>query len=162
MWNFLKIDRLLTKSFTQNFKERYHHKRKESQVSNLKNCLPEEVPKEKSAKDMSLYESFNFSKGFIGVAKIASSLERLYGRIFLTEFGRTYFFGLFSRCRFFLSQRENLPRKNPAETQSMKIQVKSGEILVCKNFGKIMQNVDSPRLTPKSAKLAWYPILKTQ
>ena len=30
-----------------------------------------------------------FSKGVIGVVKVASSLERLYGRIFLTEFGGT-------------------------------------------------------------------------
>ena len=42
----------------------------------------------------------------------------------------------------------------------MKIQVKSGEIPVRKNFGKIMQNFDSRRLTPKSAKLKCYPILK--
>ena len=42
----------------------------------------------------------------------------------------------------------------------MKTQVKSGEIPVRKNFGKIMQNVDSRRLTPKSAKLTYYPILK--
>ena len=156
MWDFLKIDRLLTKSFTQTFKERYHHKRKESQVSNLKNFLPEEAPKEKSAEDM------NFSEGVIWVPKVGSSLERLYARIFLTEFGGTFFCGLFSRCLFFSSQGENTPGKNPAETQSLKIQVKSGEILVRKNVGKIMQNVDSPRVTPKSAKLLWYPILKTQ
>ena len=43
--------------------------------------------------------------------------------------------------------------KNPAETQLMKIQVKSGEILVRKNVGKIMQNVGNPRFTPKLAKL---------
>ena len=54
MWNFLQIDRLLNKSFIKNFKERYH-KRKENQVSNMKHFLPEEVPKAKSAKDMSLY-----------------------------------------------------------------------------------------------------------
>ena len=43
-------------------------KRKESQRSNTKNCLPEEAPK-----DMSLYESFGFSEGDIGVAKHAFS-----------------------------------------------------------------------------------------
>ena len=53
MWNFLKIDRLLTESFTQNLKERYHHKRIKNQVSNMKNFLPDDAPKEKSAKDMS-------------------------------------------------------------------------------------------------------------
>ena len=38
-----EIDRLLTKGFTQIFKERHHHKRKESQESNTKNSLPEEA-----------------------------------------------------------------------------------------------------------------------
>ena len=85
--NFLKIDHLLSKIFTQNFKERYHHKRRESQVSNLKDSLREEAPTEKSAKNMGLYKSFDFSEGFIGVAKIASSLE----------------------CRFLLGQGESTP-----------------------------------------------------
>ena len=44
----------------------------------------------------------------------------------------------------------------------MKTQVKSGEIPVRKNFEKIMQNLDSRRLTPKSAKLTCYPIPKIQ
>ena len=35
----------------------------------------------------------------------------------------------------------------------MKIQVKSGEIPVRKNVGKVMRKVDSRRLTPKLAKL---------
>ena len=39
-----EIVRLLTKAFTQIFKERYHHKRNESQGSNPKNCVPEEAP----------------------------------------------------------------------------------------------------------------------
>ena len=79
MRSFLKIDCLLTKGFIQNFKERYHHKRKESQGSNLKNCLPEEAPKEKSPKDTSLNTNH----------------ERLYGRIFLAEFGEKIFAGFF-------------------------------------------------------------------
>ena len=44
----------------------------------------------------------------------------------------------------------------------MKIQLNSREINVGKNAGKIIQNVDNPRLTPQSTKLALYPILKTQ
>ena len=47
-------------------------KRKESQISNPKDYLLEEAPK-----DMSLYESFDFSKGSIGVAKIGFSLGTL-------------------------------------------------------------------------------------
>ena len=96
---------------------------------------------------MSLYEQFDFSEGVIEVAKIAFSLER---RIFLTEFGETFFTGFFPDCLFFLGQGENTSGKNAAETQS--IQVKSGEIPVRKNDGKIMQNVGSRRLTPKSTK----------
>ena len=55
---------------------------------------------------------------------------------------------------FFRRPRRKVIGKNPAETQSMKIQLKSGEINVGKNAGKIIQNVDNPRLTPQSTKLA--------
>ena len=94
-----EIDRLFIKSFTQNFKKRYHYKRKESQGSNPKNCLLEKAPEEKSHKDMSLCESFDFSEGVFRVAKIAFSLERLYGRIFLT-LGEHYFQGFFPSVFF--------------------------------------------------------------
>ena len=47
---------------------------------------------------------------------------------------------------FFLGEGEKTPRKTHVENQSVKVQVKSGEIPVCKNVGKIMQNVDSRRL----------------
>ena len=60
--NFLKQNVYFTKDFTQNFKERYHHKRKESQALNPKNGLPEEAQQEKSPKDISLYQSFDFSE----------------------------------------------------------------------------------------------------
>ena len=126
------------KSFTQNFKKRYHHKRKESQGSNPRNCLLVKAPEEKSHQDMSLYESFDFSEGVFGVAKIAFSLERLYGRIFLT-LGEHYFQGFFPSV-FFSQAKEKIHReKIPAETYSMKIQVKSGEILVRKTAKKVMQ-----------------------
>ena len=55
----------------------------------------------------------------------------------------------------FLDQGENTPGKTTAEIQSVKIQVKSGEIPVRKNVGKIMQSVDSFRLRSKSAKLSY-------
>ena len=59
---------------------------------------------------MNLYESFDFSEG--GVAKIAFSLERLnYERIFLTEFGETFFAG-FLVVSFFLSDVFCSPEKN--------------------------------------------------
>ena len=55
---------------------------------------------------------------------------------------------------FFSSAKEKIHReKTLAETQSMKIQVKSGEIPVRKKVGKIMQKVSSRRLTLKSTKL---------
>ena len=44
---------------------------------------------------MSLYESCDFPEGVIEVAKIAFSLEIVYGRIFLTEFGGKSFAGFF-------------------------------------------------------------------
>ena len=52
---------------------------------------------------MSLHESCDFSEGVIEVAKIAFPLERVYGPIFLTEFGGTYFAGFFADI-FFLGQ----------------------------------------------------------
>ena len=70
-----EIDRLLTKRFTQNLKERCRHKRKESQVSNLKSFLLEEAPKEKSAKDMGLYKSFDFLKELSGLQKLHLPLK---------------------------------------------------------------------------------------
>ena len=103
-----EIDRLLTKDFSQNFKERYHHKRKESQGSNPKNYLPEEAPQRKSSKDISLCKSFDFSKGVIRVAKIAFSLERLHGMTIGTEFGRTFFAGFFFKCLFFSGANEKI------------------------------------------------------
>ena len=44
----------------------------------------------------------------------------------------------------------------------MKIQVKLGEMPVRKNVGKIMQNVNSCRVTSKSARLTCYSTLKIQ
>ena len=43
------------------------------------------------------------------------------------------------RYLFFLGQEENTSGKNPTDTQSMKIQVKLGEMPVRKNVVKIMQ-----------------------
>ena len=77
------------------------------------------------------------------------------------EFGGKFFSGFFPGF-FFLSKVEKYTGKKLAETQSMKIQAKSEEIPVRKNVGKIMQNVDSRRLTPKSAKLMCYPLIKIQ
>ena len=61
---------------------------------------------------MSLYGSCDFSEGVIEVAKIAFSLERVYGRIFLTEFGGIFFAGFF-RDLYFFGKGENTPRKKP-------------------------------------------------
>ena len=94
---------------------------------------------------MSLYESCDCSERVIKNSKIEFPPERIYGRIFLTEVGGKFFAGFFPSL-FFLDQGENAPQKNTAETQSMKIQVMSGEIPVSKNVGKIMQNVGSRNL----------------
>ena len=59
---------------------------------------------------MSLYESCDFSTGVIEVATIAFPLERVYGRIFLTEFGGTFFASFFPGL-FFLDIEENTHRR---------------------------------------------------
>ena len=69
---------------------------------------------------MSLCKSCDFCEGVIEVAKIAFSLERVYGRIFLSEFGGTFFAAFFSGL-FSLVKEKIHREKNPAETQSMKI-----------------------------------------
>ena len=56
---------------------------------------------------MSLYESCDFSEGVTEIAKVAFSLERVYGRIFLTGFGGTFFTGFF-RGLFFSSAEEKI------------------------------------------------------
>ena len=101
---------------------------------------------------MSLYESFDFSEGVIEVTKIAFSLETLYGRILLTAFGGTFFPGFFPGV-FFLR-----PRRKCTGKKSRKNSVNENSSKVRKNTSpqerwKIMQNVGSSRLTPKSAKL---------
>ena len=101
--NFLKIDRLL---------------RKESQRSNPKNCILEEVPQGKSSKDVSLRKSFDFSKGVIRFAKIAFSLERLYGMTTGTEFGRTFFAVFFFNCLFFSEAMEKIHLEKTSQKPS--------------------------------------------
>ena len=60
---------------------------------------------------MSLYQLCDFSKGVMEVAKIAFSLERVYGWIFLTEFGGIVFPGFFPGLYF--GKGENTLRKKP-------------------------------------------------
>ena len=67
MWDFLKIDLLLNKKYTQNFNERYLKEKK------VKDQIRKIVSQKKHPKSMSLYESFSFSEGDIGVAKHAFS-----------------------------------------------------------------------------------------
>ena len=90
-----------------------------------------------SLKELSRLQSFHFP--------LKEYMDRYFWLSLDEQFCR-----LFSQSFF---QRENTPRKNPTETQSMKIQVKSGEIPVRKNVGKIMQNVGRRTLTTKAAKL---------
>ena len=88
-------------------------------IKERKDCLPEENTQEKSPKDMSFYESFDFSEGDIWVATTAFSLNRLYsGRIFLTEFGGTFLCRLFCRCLFSYAKEKIHREKNPTETSS--------------------------------------------
>ena len=61
---------------------------------------------------MSLYESCDFPEGVIKITKIEFSLERVHGRIFLTQFEAIFFAGIFPSL-FFFGQGENTPRKKP-------------------------------------------------
>ena len=60
----------------------YHYQRKEGQVSNLKSFLPEETPKQKSAKDISLYGLFDFLKEFSELQKLHLPLKDSWADIF--------------------------------------------------------------------------------
>ena len=139
MWNFLKIDRPLTKSFIQNFKERYHHKRKESQVSNLKNFLPEEAPKEKSAKDMSLYESFDFLKELSGFQKLHLPLKDYMDGYYWLSLVEHFFAGslpgvFFSQAKEKIHQ-EKL-RRNSVNENSSKVRRNTTPKECWKNYAK--------------------------
>ena len=61
---------------------------------------------------MSLYESFDFSEGLIEVAKIAFSLGRVYGRIFL-EFEGIFFAGFFLGVFFSYAKEKTHREKTP-------------------------------------------------
>ena len=61
---------------------------------------------------MSLYESCDFSEKILEVAKVLFSRERVYGRIFLTEFEGIFLAGFFPDL-FFFGQGENTPRLKP-------------------------------------------------
>ena len=133
-----EIDLLLTKDFTQNFKERHHHKRK-SRIKSEK--LP---PRRSTLGKISLrYEFIRiiwfFWRSYRGGKKWIFPWKSIWTDIFDWVW-RNIFCWLISQCLFFLGQGENTSGKNPSETQSMKIQVNSGETTVRKNVVKIMQS----------------------
>ena len=93
-----------------------------------------------------------FLKELSRLQKLHFLLKKYMDGYFWLSLEEHFFAGFFPGL-FFSAKEKILSEKNPAETQSMKIQVKSGKIPVCKNVGKIMQNLGKRRLTPKSAKL---------
>ena len=144
MWNVLKIYHLLTKGFTQNFKEKYHHKRKENQVSNLKNLL---------CQMHKFIRIIRFSEGVIRLAKIASSLKRLIWTDIFDWVWGNIFLRAFFPMSFFPRPGRKYTRKKPRRNS------------VNENSSKVRRNTslkECPKFTPKLAKLSWYPILKTQ
>ena len=92
------------------------------------------------------------------MAKIAFSFERLYGQIFLTNLGETFFVGFFPGFFFLRPRRKYTGKKTRRNT----VNENSSKIPVHKDVRKIMQDVGSRRPTPKSAKLICYSILKNQ
>ena len=92
---------------------------------------------------MSLYESCDFPEGVMQVTKIVFSLERVYGRVFLTEFGGILFAGFFSDI-FFFGQGENTPRKkthrNSVNENSSKVKRNNSLQERWKNYAKRRQS----------------------
>ena len=93
---------------------------------------------------MSLYESCDFfSKELSRLKKIAFSFERVYGWIFLTEFGGKCFTGFFLDL-FFFGQGENTPRKkhrrNSVNETSSKFRRNSSPEERWKNYAKRRQS----------------------
>ena len=112
--------------------QKFYSKFQRKISSYLKNFLPEEAPKEKSTKNISLYESFDFLKGSSGLQKL-----HLPFKDYMDGYLGEHFFAGFFRVVLFSQVKEKINReKSPAETQSMKIQVKLGEILFWKNVIK--------------------------
>ena len=92
---------------------------------------------------MSLYESCDFSEKILEVAKVLSSRERVYGRIFLTEFEGTFFAGFFPDL-FFFGQGENTARKklrrNSVDENSRKVRRNTSLQERWKNYAKRRQS----------------------
>ena len=84
-----------------------------------------------------------FPKELSRLKKIAFSLERVYGRIFLTEFRGTFFAGFFPGL-FFFGQGENTPRKNPRRNSvnenSSKVRRNTSPQEGWKNYAKSKQS----------------------
>ena len=133
-----EIDRLLTKDFTQNFKERYHHKRKSRIKSEIWSPRRSTLGKISQRYEFIRIIWF-FWRSYRGGKNCIFPWKSIWTDIF-DRVWRNIFCWFFSRCLFFLSHGENTSGKNPAETQSMKIQVKSEKIPVRKNVVKIMQS----------------------
>ena len=98
---------------------------------------------------MSLYESCDFSEGVIEVKKNCIFLERVYGRIFLTEFGEIFFADFFPGL-FFFGHGENTPRKKPRRNS---VSETSSKFRRNTSPQERWKNYAIGRLTPKSAKL---------
>ena len=93
---------------------------------------------------MSLYESCDFSEGVIEVAKIEFSLEGVYGRIFLTEFGGKFFASFFPSLFFFSAKEkkhpEKKPRRNSVNENSSKVRRNTSPQEGWKNYEKSKQS----------------------
>ena len=92
---------------------------------------------------MSLYESCDFPEGVMQVTKIVFSLERVYGRMFLTEFEGIFLAGFFPDL-FFFGQGENTPRlkprRNSVNENSSKVKRNNSLQELWKNYAKRRQS----------------------
>ena len=97
MWDFLKIDLLLNKKYTQNFNERYLKEKK------VKDQIRKTVSQKKHTKAWVYTNHSIFLKEVLGLLKLHFTL---------TELGGTFFAGFFPGVFFSYSKKKTTLEKN--------------------------------------------------
>ena len=143
MSNFLKIDRLLTKNFTQNFKERYHHKRKESQVSIWKAVSQKKHPKKNLPKTWAYKNHSIFLKDLLGLENCIFPWRTIWTDIFDWVCGNTFLQAFWPLS--FLGQWKNTqwkkPRRNSVNENSSNVRRNTSPQERWKNHAKRRQTL---------------------
>ena len=126
MWNFLKIDRLLIKSFTQNFKKRYNYKKKQVKDQIRKIVSQKKYPSKNITKAY-VYTNYSiYLKELSGLLNCIFPWKTMDGYFWLSL--GEQFLAVFFSSVFFLRPRRKYTRKKP------------GRNLVNENSSKIRRN----------------------